>query len=113
VARRAEQKNEKRIWLRAGAVILLVAVASLSTLAKNSPYYPRGSQIKYVSIASKMKVANAPVVFGWVPVQPESRLVPPPPAYSAPVRVEPPAPSIQPIGLLVSPLHRPPPAILA
>lgn len=113
VARRAEKIIGKRIWLRAGAVILLVAVASLSTLAKNSVYYPHGRRITYVNIASKMKVAKSLVMFEEAPLQPVWRLVPPSPEYAEPVRIEPPAPEIQPIGLVVSPLRRPPPEVPA
>ena len=94
-------------------MILLVAVASLSTLAKNSVYYPHGSHIKYVNIASKMKVAKSPVVFERAALQPVCRLDPPAPEYAKPVRIEPPVPEIQPIGLVVSPQRRPPPEILA
>jgi hypothetical protein len=113
VALHAEKINGKRIWLRAGALMLLLAVAALSTLAKNSQYSSRQSENRFVNIASKMNAAKSPVVFERAPLQPVCRLAPPPPEYAEPVRVEPPAPAIQPIGLLVSPLRRPPPVVLA
>jgi len=113
VARHAEQINGKRIWLRAGVLVLLLTVAGLSTLAKNSQYYSHRTETRFVNIASKMKVAKSPVVFERAPLQPVCRLVPPPPEYTEPVRIEPPMPAIQPIGLLVSPLRRPPPVVLA
>jgi len=113
VARHAEKINGKRIWLRAGVLVLLLTVAGLSTLAKNSQYYSHRTETRFVNIASKMKVAKSPLVFERVPLQPVCRLVPPPPEYTEPVRIEPPMPAIQPIGLLVSPLRRPPPVVLA
>ena len=113
VARYAEKINGKQIWLRAGVLVLLVAVAALSTLAKNSQYYSHRTETRFVNIASKMKVAKSPVVIERATLQPVCRLVPPPPEYAEAVRIEPPMPAIQPIGLLVSPLRRPPPVVLA
>lgn len=112
-ARRAEQINGKRIWLRAGVLVLLFAVAALSTLAKNSMYSPHPKEIKFVNIASKMNAAKSPVAFERAPLQPVCRLVPPRPEFAEPVRIEPPMPDIRPIGLVVSPQRRPPPEILA
>lgn len=112
VALHAEKINGKQIWLRAGVLLLLLAVAGLSTLAKNSQYYSHRTEIRFVNIASKMKVAKSPVVFERATLQPVCRLVPPPPGYTEPPRIEPPMPAIQPIGLLVSPLRRPPPVDL-
>jgi hypothetical protein len=113
VARPAEPISRKRIWLRAGALALLLAVAALSTLAKNSQYSSHPTETRFVNIASKMKAAKSPVVFERAPLQPVCRLDPPFPEYAEPVRIEPPRPSIRPIGLLVSPLRRPPPEVLA
>lgn len=112
-ARRAEQINGKRIWMRAGVLVLLLAVAALSTLAKNSQYSSHRTEARFVNIASKMNAAKSPVAFKRAPLQPVCRLVPPSPEYAEPVRIEPPMPEIQPIGLVVSPLRRPPPDILA
>ena len=109
----ADPISEKRIWLRAEALILLVAVASLSTLAKNSLYYPHHRETRFVNIASKMNAAKSPMVFERAPLQPVSRLVPPPPEYSEPARAELQVTAIRPIGLVVSPLRRPPPQVLA
>jgi hypothetical protein len=113
VALHAEKINGKRFWLRAGVLGLLLAVAALSTLAKNSQYSSQQTETRFVNIASKMNAAKSPVVFERAPLQPVCRLVPPPPEYAEPVRVEPPATAIQPFGLVVSPLRRPPPEVLA
>jgi hypothetical protein len=112
VALHAEKINGKRIWLQAGVLVLLLAVAALSTLAKNSQYYSHRTETRFVNIASKMKAAKSLVVFERATLQPVCRLVPPPPEYAEPLRIEPPMPAIQPIGLLVSPLRRPPPVVL-
>jgi hypothetical protein len=112
-ARHAEKIDGRRIWLQAGALVLLLAVAALSTLAKNSQYSSHRSETRFVNIASKMKAAKSPVVFERAPLQPVCPLDPLSPEYAEPVRIEPPMPAIQPIGLLVSPLRRPPPVVLA
>jgi hypothetical protein len=113
VALHAEKINGKRIWLRAGVLGLLLAVAALSTLAKNSQYSSRRSETRFVNIASKMNAAKSPVSFERAPLQPVCRLDPPSPEYAEPARIEPPATAIRPFGLIVTPLRRPPPEVLA
>ena len=113
MARHVEPTSEKRIWLRGGALMLLLAVAALSTLAKNSLYSSHRTETRFANIASKMNAAKSPVVFERVPLRPVCRLVPPPPEYAEPKRVEPPVRWIRAIGLVVSPLRRPPPEVLA
>jgi len=112
VARHAEQINGKRIWMRAGVLGLLLALAGLSTLAKNSQYSSHRSETRFVNIASKMNAAKSPVVFERAPLQPGCRLDPPSPEYAEPARIEPPATAIPLFGLIVSPLRRPPPEVL-
>jgi hypothetical protein len=103
----------RRLWLRIGAVLLLLAVTSLSTFAKNSLYSPHTTEVKFVNIASKMKTAKTPAVFERVDFPLARRLDSPLAAYREPVRIESTAPAIQPIGRVVSPQRRPPPEILA
>lgn len=47
-----------RAGARLAILALLIAVAGLMTLAKNSVYYSQSGSVQYVSIASKMKVSQ-------------------------------------------------------
>jgi hypothetical protein len=93
----------------AAVVLLLFAVTGLSTLAKNSQYFPTSNSAHYINISSKMKAAPAPVLLERAPLQPIAKVVPPKPC--APVNhgvdeIPLPSPSI---GVTVSIQHRSPP----
>jgi hypothetical protein len=64
-------------------VLLLFAVAGLSTLAKNSQYFPKSHPTHYVNIASKMNTAASPVLLEREPLYPVARVVLPQPRVSA------------------------------
>jgi hypothetical protein len=92
------------------AVLLLFAVAALSTLAKNSQYFPKSNPTHYVNSANKMKAAAPPVVFERAPLQPIAKVVPPrlrAPKEHGIEKVSLPLPSI---GITVSIQHRSPPS---
>jgi hypothetical protein len=94
----------------ATVVLLLFAVTGLSTLAKNSQYFPNSNPAHYINISNKMKGAPAPVLLEPTPLYPIARVVPPQPC--APVNhsveeISPPTPSI---GVTVSIQHRAPPS---
>jgi hypothetical protein len=94
----------------ASVVLLLVAVTGLSTLAKNSPYFPKSDPAHYVNISSKMKGAPPPVALERVPLCVIAKVVPPQPLLPRNQGVEEislPSPSI---GVTVSIQHRSPPA---
>jgi hypothetical protein len=94
----------------ATVVVLLFAVAVLSTLAKNSPYFPKSNPAHYVNIASKMKASPSPVVLEREPLCPIAKVVPPQPPEPRNHGVEEislPSPSI---GVTVSIQHRSPPS---
>ena len=55
---RTRESLSRDIWLRVAVVMLLVAVAGLSTLAKNIQYFPKTSPTHYVSSSTKMKVVG-------------------------------------------------------
>ena len=93
----------------ATVVLLLFAVAGLSTLAKNSQYLPNSNPAHYINISNKMKGAPAPVLLERAPLYPIAKVVPPQPW--APVNhgvgeISLPSPSI---GVMVSIQHRSPP----
>ena len=101
--------NYVGICVRAAAVlVLLFAVAALSTLAKDGLYFSRTSIARHTSDSTKMVPSHASVVFccekqGVAQSQPQPpiRNTLPVPASTAPARQ---------IGVVVSMQHRSPPA---
>jgi len=99
------------MWLRAAVVILLVTVAGLSTLAKNSQYFPKTNPAQHLSISTKMNVAHAPAVLPGDRLQ-VARISPPPSIQASRLEQFETAPIGQ-IGIAVSKQHRSPPVSLA
>jgi hypothetical protein len=94
----------------ATVILLLFAVAGLSTLAKNSQYFPNSNPTHYVNISNKMKSAPAPVLLERAPLYPIGKVVPLQPCALVNNGVEEislPSPSI---GVTVSIQHRSPPS---
>jgi len=94
----------------ATVVLLLFAVAGLSTVAKNSQYFPNSNPAHYINISNKMKGAPAPVLLDFAPLYPIAKVVPPQPYTPTNHGVEEvslPSPSI---GVTVSIQHRSPPS---
>jgi hypothetical protein len=105
--------DTRRVCLKVGVVMLLLAIAGFSTVAKNSQYFSKSSPAHYLNISSKMMVGHSPVVIERTPLRPVARFVPPQPAtrITHVVREEiPPLPSI---GVRVSLQHRSPPILLS
>jgi hypothetical protein len=103
----------RAILQTATIVLLLFAVAGLSTLAKNSQYFPKSNPTHYVNIASKMKVAPLPNALERQPLCPLAKVVLPQPRVPKhPTVEEIPVPS-QSIGVTVSIHHRAPPPSLS
>jgi hypothetical protein len=93
----------------ATVLLLLFAVTGLSTLAKNSLYFPNSHPTHYVNISSKMKGAPAPVLLERAPLCAIAKVVPPQPFTPRNHGVEQislPSPSI---SVTVSIQHRSPP----
>jgi hypothetical protein len=91
-------------------VLLLLAVTALSTLAKNSQYFPSSGPAHYLNISNKMKGAPLPVLLERAPLYPIAKVVPPQPYSPANHGVEEislPSPSI---GVTLSVQHRSPPS---
>ena len=94
----------------ATVVLLLFAVAGLSTLAKNSQYFPKSNPAHYVNASNKMKAAPSPDVLERAPLYPIAKVVLPQPCAPRNHGVEEislPSPSI---GVTVSIQHRSPPS---
>jgi hypothetical protein len=97
--------------LNISIVLLLFAVAGLSTLAKNSQYFPKSNPTHYVNIAAKMKPAPSRVVVQRERLSPVAKVLPPKSEvlnrYAAKEEANLPLPSV---GVTVSVQHRSPPS---
>jgi hypothetical protein len=91
--------------------LLLFAVPTLTTLAKNSWYLPQSNPVHYLNIASKMRVPQVAVVLNKAPLQPIAMLIPAPEVIRSTQEPDwqPPKPSI---GVTVALQHRSPPSSL-
>lgn len=90
--------------------LLLLAVPTLATLAKDSWYLPQSNPGHYLNIASKMQVPHCPIVFEKTPLEATAKLKPPQPLAQ---RI-PEADSVLPkpsIAVTVSVQHRSPPLL--
>jgi hypothetical protein len=90
--------------------LLLFAVPTLTTLAKNSWYLPQSNPVHYLNIA-KMRVPQVAVVLNKAPLQPIAMLIPAPEVIRSTQEPDwqPPKPSI---GVTVALQHRSPPSSL-
>ena len=88
------ENHRRRIWLGARVAILLLAVVSLSTLAKNGQYFPKSHPAHLISAASKMKAAPSQLVFEGLQVLAVATIIAPQPAEHF-ERRNPETPSIQ------------------
>jgi hypothetical protein len=84
------RKSDHRLLLtRTTVILLLFALAGLSALAKQSKYLPESNPIHFLSNATKMNVAHAPVLFVAAPLSALAKVVPPQPTYQATQRTIP------------------------
>jgi hypothetical protein len=88
--------------------LLLFAVPTLATLAKNSWYLPQSNPGHYLNIASKMQVRHGGIILEKTPLQATVKLEPPQPLLQRIPEAESvlPKPSI---AVTVSLQHRSPP----
>jgi hypothetical protein len=93
---------------RIAIVLLLLAIPTLSTLAKTSWYLPQADTAHYLNGAIKMKVSHARFLADREPPLPVAKLVPPP-VQTTTIRRAQPKPSVPPIGVTSFPRYRPPP----
>jgi hypothetical protein len=90
--------------------LLLIAVPTLATLAKNSWYLPQSNPGHYLNISSKMQVPHCPMILERAPLQAIANLLPVQPVTRS-IRApneEPPKPSV---GVIISLQHRSPPSL--
>lgn len=91
-------------------MLLLFAVPTLATLAKNSWYLPQSNPGHYLNIASKMRVPHCPTILEKAPLRAIVKFVPTP-AVSRSTRERDSEPRIPSIALTISLQHRSPPFI--
>jgi hypothetical protein len=103
----------RRVYVKVGVVMLLLAIAGFATLAKNSQYLSRSNPAHYINISSKMKVCHLPVVIDRTPLRPVARFIPPQPEMRIASVVEEEIPALPSIGVTVSLQHRSPPISLS
>src|SRR3984885_13796955 len=103
-------KLVKLSLLNISIVLMLFAVAGLSTLAKNSQYFPKSNPTHYLNIASKMKVAASRIIVQRDRTSPVANVMPPKPfipkKHTAEEEADLPSTSV---GVTVSIQHRSPP----
>ena len=111
IRQHAQCAQPRRASLKIGILLLLLAIAGFSTLAKNSIYFSNSDPAHYINISSKMTVSHSPALVDRAPLVPVARFVPPqlPSGVALILREE--APPIPSISVTVSLQHRSPPVI--
>lgn len=110
----AQIRRNRQLHLRVAIVVLLIAIAGLVTLAKNTPYYHSPSNhVQYLNISSKMKVAQAPAILTETPLALLARFVPPPQKVRASHVCEMEVIEVPALAVTLNLQHRSPPAQLA
>jgi len=105
--------DDKQMLARAAVLLLLFAVAGLSTLSMHTRYLPKSNPIRFISKAAKMNVAHHSVVPAAGPLHPAAELAPPQPECRTVLAVQPERFHLRQIGLILSLQYRSPPSLLA
>lgn len=107
-----QPSDRQRIWKVPAIILLVIAVAGLSTLAKHSRLHPESKSIHYLAQSAKMNVTDVAAFAPPVPVYTVERLTPlglQPDGRLLVTSDELPLPQI---GLTISLQHRSPPSLL-
>ena len=105
--------DDNQMLARAAVLLLLFAVAGLSTLSTHTRYLPKSNPIRFISKAAKMNVPHHSAVPPAGPLYPAAELVPPQPEFRTVLAVQPEKLRLQQIGLILSLQYRSPPSLLA
>ena len=105
--------HARLVYFRIAVLMLLVAIAGFSTLAKNSQYYSRSNPAHFLNISSKMKVSAAPVVIDRGPLPLVERLIVPTQETKSYPVVEPEAPEVPSLAVTLTLQHRSPPSYVS
>ncbi len=103
--------GSRGILVRTVAFLLLFAVAGLSTLAKQGRYLPAGNPLHHYSQAAKMELVHHPLEFVPVTTGVAPRIVPPQPAFTSTLLIQPEGLSLHQVELAVCFQHRAPPSL--
>lgn len=108
------QNRSKRILSGSAAFLLVLAVAGLSTLAKDSKYLPKSHPLRHFSKVTKMEVVEQSNHFAPSPaIHSVDRLVPPEPEFFAVPLEEAERLTLRLNGLTICFQHRAPPRYVA
>jgi len=105
------ENSSRRFPVRTAVVLLLFAVAGLSTVSKSSKYLPHSNPLHCFAKQAKMNVADHPVHF--IPTQAYlvSGIVPPQPEFMAAPQFQSEGLALRRIDLAASSQHRAPPSV--
>jgi hypothetical protein len=107
------QRTRRQLpYFRVGMVLLLMAIAGLSTVAKTSQYSSRSGSDHFLNISTKMKVSQLGVAVVQPSVVPVVPFIPPQPETRTPV-ADINIAEIPSIAISLSLRHRSPPPFLA
>jgi hypothetical protein len=101
------------VYFRVAVLMLLVAIAGFSTLAKNSQYYSRSNPAHYLNISSKMKVNAAPVALDRAPLPVVERLIAPTQEVKTYPVVDEEVPDVPSLAVTLTLQHRSPPSLVS
>lgn len=103
----------RHFHVRVGAVMLLLAIAGFSTVAKNSQYYSNSNSAHFIGVSGKMMLSPLPVAVDQTPLRPVARLLPPQPEMRITQDAGKEVRALPSIGVTVSLQHRSPPLFLS
>jgi hypothetical protein len=101
------------IYLKVSVVLLLLAIAGFSALAKNSQYSAQSNPAHFITFASKMIVSPLPAVIDQTPLRPVGRFLLPQPESRITQETKEEVPTVRSISVTVSLQHRSPPISLS
>lgn len=107
------RNNSKRVLIKTTALLLIFAIAGLSTLAKQSRYLPESNPTHFLSNAAKMDEPHQPIHFAPAVLRPVAKIAPPQSEFRTRFVLDSEKPDLPEIGLVVSLQHRSPPSFLA
>lgn len=109
----ASAQATKYFPARAAILLLVLAVAGLSIVAKRNQCLPKSNPAHYLAAANRVNLNHAPVVLDRVPLRPVAMLILPQPVVRRTQMNRREMPPVQRISLALSLQHRSPPAPLA
>jgi hypothetical protein len=104
--------TDRRLCLKVGVLLLLIAIAGFSTLAKNSQYFSKSNPAHYINISSKMKVTQQPHVIDPSPLRHLHQSIAPQPETRIHWVVREETPPLPSIAVMVSLQFRSPPVLV-